>query len=1667
MHRVVSRSVLILVVSLAGFLAVGTAESVAQGTALPTRGKRFWTGFMQNGFGAQTLRVHIVSSSATSGTVSIPLAGWSAPFTVAANSATVISVPLIAENIGSELIQNKGVLIQSQDSVNVFISSFQNFTHDLSQILPEHALGGAYRVESYHGIPNFNNIHKSELLVVATQDGTQVRITPVVNTAAGNPAHVPFVVNLNAGQTYQVQAAQDVLDLTGTLVEATESSGSCRPFVVMGGSTCATLPGPCSACDAIFEQIPPLASWGSRYFTAPIQGVNVSTYRILAHENNTQVTIGGGGTINLNAGQRHEVNGTTAPVCIQANRPVSVAQLMEGMACAGNGDPSLLILTPHDRLSKRAIFQTPTSPQLSQHSISLVVPPAAVGEVTFNGVVVNPALFLTYPGCSERRHARMVIPAGTHRVESQHGFQLYMFGTGAGESYAASVHDLGTPPVVQDSVICSSVPITLNAPEPLVNAQWTAASAPTTIIGTGNSLSLVPTASDSYTVSGAQAITGCPRSFTFHVGVPISTIPALTANGAPSVSVCQYEQVQLGITPMPDPAWFTVQWLPAQSLNNPSIPNPVATPTSSTWYRVQVSSPAGCGSFTDSVFVHVSPGQVLDMQVSAAPAQVCAGGTTTLSSQTLRIIGSDAFNGPPASLWASIQGGTVSTVCGSVSGSALYFNGNGQRFVQTGLLNTLGGGQLRFHLKIANGLAPCDDADPGENVVLEFSTTNGITWNTLATYNENAYPDFTAITATIPAAAQAANTMFRFRQLTHSGLGQDNWLLDDVVIARWDNSWLGYQWNPATTVASPNAATTTATPAASGWYVLNGTDPSSGCTYRDSVFVTVHPGFALQVTPSTTLCASAGLQLQATPVPATPVTYSWSPAASLNSSTSASPVATPSQTTTYSVTATAANGCSANGQVTVTVGQLLDLSVSAEATTLCQGQQVQLTATAAGASNLSYSWSNAGTLSSTTSATPIATPGQTTTYVCTVTDIPSGCSLSASITIHVTTGYTAYAGADITLCSTLGHQLTVQHNVPNASYQWSPAANVNAANIQSPTIMVDFSATYTVVITDVNGCSVSDAVIITRAFEGQPGEVAVASCADAPPQLSAPIQGVAYSWNTGQTTPAITPPASGSYTLTTTNAQGCQAITTFLVTLHALPVVELGPDVNLCGAASHLLDAGNAGSNHTWLPSGTGQTLVVTSSGTYQVTVTNTAGCSSTDAVTVNLNPLPSDELQDITTCVSTPPALHAGNAGSSYLWNTGAATASITATLAGTYTVEVTTAAGCSAIFDALVTLAPAVNVFLGNDTAICVGQQLQLDAGEPGASHAWSTGASSQTITVTGPGTYSVVVSNGYCSASDAIVVQVDPLPVQVLADAIACEGSPAMLNAGNADCTHLWSTGQSGQFLETFTSGSYSVTITTPAGCSATHTAGVQIVPIPHVELGPDTVLCDGEVLLLDGGADATNWNWNTGSLARFLSVAEAGTYSVTAGIGNCTHSDAITVLFNPRPPPVPERIIHVCLEEEPRFVVLSAGDAGSIYRWSTGAQGPTLQAREYGTYGVEITNVYGCQRTDSIVVQEYCPSTIFAPNTFTPDGDGLNDYFLPVGRNIARLKLMIFDRWGTMIYQENNPVLGWDGRYRGEFVTDDIYVWRINYRFQVDESGRVGMEQEMTGHIQVLR
>lgn len=1639
----------------------------AQTQPLDTKGREFWLGFMQNASGTQQLSVKIAADQATTGTVSVPLAGWSSPFSVSANGVVSVSVPNLYEVTGSETVLDRGVHIVAVEPITVTAVNYQNQTTDATQVLPVASLGTNYRVDALPGtstaFQNGQYIFRSEFLIVATEDGTEVSITPSAATTAGHAAGVPYTVQLNAGQAYQVQAISGLTDLTGTVVTGTDQSGPCRPFAVFGGSMCAVMN--CAACDHVNEQMAPVDTWGTAFHTVPVGNLAAWGFRVLANENNTAVTIDGGAPIILSAGGMHTVASTGQPACITSDKPVSVAQFMVGATCAGTGDPSLLLLSADDRTSTVATFTTLFSTQPTvNHYISVVIPSAAVGQLLLDGNPIAPASFSTYAGCAGLSHAKVPVTVGSHQLTSATGFLAYAYGLASGESYLYTISNNMAVPAPQDTVICSSGPVTLTAPIPLANAQWTAASDPSTVLANGNSYSFTPDHNDVYRVDGEILPSGCPQHFEFQVGLPVQPQLSLTANAEPGTDVCQYSPVQLNTGAIADPDWFDLNWSPSAQVSDPTIPNPVAYPAQTTWFKLVVTSPMGCGSAMDSILVQVQPSNIFGVRTTVADDSICSGNGTTLHAEVERVLYADAFEGAPAAWWNAVLGATASSACGSVAGSALYFNGAAVRSTTSPPMSITNGGVVHFALKIAAASAPCDDADPGEDVILEYST-DGVAWQTLATYNEAAYPAFTPVAAPIPVLGAAGNALrLRWRQPLHSGAGQDNWSLDNVLITRYEDA-SPVTWTPLPDLDNPAIAAPTATPGADTWYHAEVTGVS-GCVYSDSILVRVAPPFAIQAINDTVRCGPAGVQLQAQVTSGTGISWTWAPASGLSAANVHNPVATPSATTLYTVTASNAWGCTDNEQLTLAVSGLTAVGASASDLSICHGESVDLAATVTTTGTYALAWSPAVT--SPASATTTATPTATTNYTCTTTDLATGCQLNAAVMVNVSPAYELDLAPDTTVCSALGLPLPVTHNVPTP-YQaaWTPAANLNAANILQPTILVDNSATYVLTLTDAAGCTTTDSIQVTVAFENLVTPVNMSACQGATLVLDAGYPGSTYAWSNNSNSQSIAVTQPGQYTVTITDVQACQVVKTFNATFNPLPVVDLGPDLSLCGQSTHVINAGNAGSAVVWSNGSTGPQLTVEASGTYSVTVTTPHGCQAADAVQITLNAAPVDELQDVTLCEDQAVVLDAGNAGATYAWSTGATGQAIAPGASGLYTVTITTPQQCSATFDAQVTLMPLVLVDLGPDLVRCAGEQTVLDPGPLAASYLWNTGTTTQALNVQASGTYVLAATNGYCSDSDTVNVHFDPVPENTIADQTACTGQTITLDAGNAGATFEWSQGSTDQIIGVATPGTYTVTITNAHDCSASYSAVVGFVPPPVVDLGADTALCAGQWLTLDAANAGLGHVWSTGSTAPSIQVGANGTYAVTVDNGYCSNSDEVMVLFNPLPSPMPMHQFFVCLDDDPHYVEIDAGNPGSAFLWNDGQHGQVARATDYGWKEVIITNVHGCSLTDSALVSEFCRPTIFIPNTFTPNGDGRNDLWMVQGNNIAQLDLNVFDRWGEVIFHATDVDHGWDGTMNGLPVANDVYVYQVVYRLREDSSGRAGFEQTRMGHVQVLR
>jgi PKD repeat protein/uncharacterized membrane protein len=168
---------------------------------------------------------------------------------------------------------------------------------------------------------------------------------------------------------------------------------------------------------------------------------------------------------------------------------------------------------------------------------------------------------------------------------------------------------------------------------------------------------------------------------------------------------------------------------------------------------------------------------------------------------------SDDFDpGVDTAVWQNITGGVAANTCGSYSSpNSLYFNGSSTREAITIPIKTTGGGVITFYLEISNGNAPCEMADAGENVILSYSNNGGSTWVIIRTYLTGSYNTFTAISETIPDGAKTNLTLFKWSQPSHSGLGYDNWSIDNVSISSSSNAF--YSLSPESGTIASNDST--------------------------------------------------------------------------------------------------------------------------------------------------------------------------------------------------------------------------------------------------------------------------------------------------------------------------------------------------------------------------------------------------------------------------------------------------------------------------------------------------------------------------------------------------------------------------------------------------------------------------------------------------------------------------------------------------------------------------------------------------------------------------------------------------------------------------------------------------------------------------------------------
>jgi len=467
------------------------------------------------------------------------------------------------------------------------------------------------------------------------------------------------------------------------------------------------------------------------------------------------------------------------------------------------------------------------------------------------------------------------------------------------------------------------------------------------------------------------------------------------------------------------------------------------------------------------------------------------------------------------------------------------------------------------------------------------------------------------------------------------------------------------------------------------------------------------------------------------------------------------------------------------------------------------------------------------------------------------TDNDNNCTQIMRIPLGLSGSFLVTISGDLNYCAS--DNFTTLDAGSWTSYEWSN--NETTQKIEAG------EGTYTVIVTDSNGCTSTDEVTVVENPNPNPSIGGnLEYCASDNFTVLDAGNGTSYKWSSGQTNQKIEA-SEGTYTVTITNSNGCTGTDEATVVENSNPSPSIGGNLEYCASDNFtVLDAGN-GTSYKWSNGETSQKIEA-SEGAYTVTITNSNGCTGTDEATVveNANPNPSIS-GNLEYCASANfTTLDAGN-GTSYKWSNGETTQKIEAS-EGTYTVTVTNSNGCTGTDEVTVVENANPSPSITGVLEYCASDNFTtLDAGT-WKTYKWSNGETNQVIEAN-EGTYTVTVTNAHdCTGTDEVMVveNANPSP-NITGTFDYCRGRQATLDAGNW-ANYQWSNDEISQFFSTTAIGIYTVTVTNQEGCTGTARASVSMKPC-FAEAGVLTTnantICGGEAIEVSTTSNSTDNNY----------------------------------------------------------------------------------------------------------------------------------------------------------------------------------------------------------------
>ena len=1014
-----------------------------------------------------------------------------------------------------------------------------------------------------------------------------------------------------------------------------------------------------------------------------------------------------------------------------------------------------------------------------------------------------------------------------------------------------------------------------------------------------------------------------------------------------------------------------------------------STYTSNSTELVWVTVTLGNCSYTDSVQVTVFPTPIIDLGPDLV---ACEGETLTIG---------DSFTGATY-LWntgattATIDVTTSDTYSVTVTlGDCSYSDTIEVTFEEVPTTN------------LGNDVELCD----GDSVTFDafYSATATYLWqdgSTNSTYTTD-QTELVWVTVTLGSCTYTDSVQVTVFPVPQLNLGPDTVACDGDIITIGQQILGGsYLWNTTATTSTIDVTTT-------GTYIL--TTTLGSCTDTDTIEVTFNETPVINLGSNINLCHGDSSTFNA--FYSTGATYLWHDGSTGSTYTS-------STTETVSVTVTLGN-CSFTDSVQVMVMPLPFYHLGPDLTA-CEGETLTI-GVPFSSIGATYLW-NTGATTHTIDVTT------TDTYI--LTSTLGLCDYSDTIEVTFEETPTINLGSAVDICDGETTTFNAFYSA-GSTYLWQDGST-------GSTYTADDTELVWVTVT-LGNCTFTDSVQVTS----YPSPITalgadIIACEGDPITLTVQESGATYLWNTTEITQSIDPTVTGTYTVEVTK-NGCTSYDTVEVTFNDIPQINLGGNVTLCTGDSVVFNAYySADATYLWQDGSTQSTYTSYTTETVSVTVT-LANCTYSDQVDVQVNAYPDANLGlDIEVCEDIPVTLTVPENGATYLWNLGQTTQSIQPTVTGFYDVEVTKN-GCTSYDTIYVLLKEIPEVSLGNDTAICEGQSITFDAyHSPDATYQWQDGSTQSTFTATQSGPISVTVTLDGCSFTDMLTLTVNPIPeINLDSSYEFCVGDSVTLDASyiSPNTTYLWSTGET-SYEETFyTSGTYSVTVTS-LECTYTETFDIIVHDLPSIDV-EDQAICINEIATFTAfDPSHTQYEWSTGETTPSIDLEDEGWYWVDVYNTNCMIRDSFYLDVNETPVfNLPEDTV-LC-EDEP--LILNVGSENATYTWSTGSTDSVLEVYELGIYWVKVIN--GCgERTDTVkVFPGDCSCEIYAPTAVNYNSTSESGSFeIKADCEFISYKLKIFNRWGQLVFQSNSPDNYWTP-HENNTDPQDVYIYMLEYGF----------------------